>query len=111
MNLFNSIPGPTSFSMSCSDKLSKWVALGLQGGLISNFVDKIRIDTINLGPAQADLEYLIKSIKRLDENSDVSVKLVQNTNFTRSPTYAKRQSKKIVPESSSRQSFNSWFSR
>ena len=40
-----------SFSMSCSDKLFRWIALGVQGTLLKRFIPTpIRFDSIVLGP-------------------------------------------------------------
>lgn len=42
--------GPPTISMSCSDKMSKWLVLGIQGSLLSNFLDKpIYLDEIIIG--------------------------------------------------------------
>ncbi|XP_012264454.2 tRNA-specific adenosine deaminase 1 [Athalia rosae] len=41
--------GDRTLSMSCSDKLAKWNAIGIQGALLSRLVPPIRIDTICIG--------------------------------------------------------------
>ena len=96
--------GPPSMSMSCSDKLAKWIAVGIQGGLLSNVFDPIYISSVNIGPAFASLDLLSISLKRLAPQSSVEVNLITNIvqlEFTKSPAAGSKQNLKIVPESSS----------
>jgi tRNA-specific adenosine deaminase 1 len=42
--------GPQTISMSCSDKISKWLVVGIQGSLLSNLLEKpIYLDEIIIG--------------------------------------------------------------
>jgi len=41
--------GERIIMMSCSDKLTRWNILGLQGNLLSNFVRPIYLDSISIG--------------------------------------------------------------
>ena len=42
-------PGEATLSVSCSDKLAKWVLLGCQGSLLSNFLAQpLFIDSITI---------------------------------------------------------------
>ncbi|WVN89984.1 uncharacterized protein L203_105214 [Cryptococcus depauperatus CBS 7841] len=43
---------PTT-SMSCSDKISLWVSLGLQGGLLANLFGKIRLKGLVIGGVES----------------------------------------------------------
>ncbi len=42
--------GSPTISMSCSDKITKWIVLGIQGSLLSNLIDNpIYLDAIVIG--------------------------------------------------------------
>lgn len=41
--------GERLITMSCSDKLTRWNILGLQGNLLSNFVEPIYLESISIG--------------------------------------------------------------
>ena len=46
---------PPTHSMSCSDKIALWNICGLQGGLLSNFIDPVYIDHFIIGGNYNDL--------------------------------------------------------
>ena len=43
-----------SNSMSCSDKMTKWNMVGLQGALLSAIIDPIYMDQVILGEAKCN---------------------------------------------------------
>jgi tRNA-specific adenosine deaminase 1 len=40
--------------MSCSDKIAKWAACGVQGALLSRFLEPVYVDHIVIGGIQSD---------------------------------------------------------
>lgn len=58
--------GPRTISMSCSDKMSKWNILGIQGSLLSQFIpEPVRMATITIGNSQYfDREAMVRAFDR-----------------------------------------------
>jgi hypothetical protein len=43
--------------MSCSDKIARWLALGVQGGLLSNRFDRVDISRVIVGDMVRELRH------------------------------------------------------
>ena len=55
--------GERTLSMSCSDKIMKWCTLGLQGGLLSNLLEKpIYLESIVVGSSHFNKEAMLRGI-------------------------------------------------
>ncbi|KAF9008846.1 adenosine deaminase/editase [Cyathus striatus] len=51
---------PPTLSMSCSDKIALWNAVGFQGALASRFIDPIYISTVIIGEVTEDMQPIVK---------------------------------------------------
>jgi len=71
--------GERTLSMSCSDKIMKWCTLGIQGGLLSNFLEKpIYLSSIVVGRCPFSKEAMLRGTSlrgrkfNLESTSDYS---------------------------------------
>ncbi|XP_060861988.1 double-stranded RNA-specific editase Adar [Metopolophium dirhodum] len=60
--------GERLVTMSCSDKLTRWNVLGLQGNLLSNFVEPIYLESISIG-SMFNINHMKRTIYGRVENS------------------------------------------
>jgi len=60
--------GERLVTMSCSDKLTRWNVLGLQGNLLSNFVEPIYLESISIG-SMFNINHMKRTIYGRIENS------------------------------------------
>lgn len=60
--------GERLVTMSCSDKLTRWTVLGLQGNLLSNFVEPIYLESISIG-SMFNINHMKRTIYGRVENS------------------------------------------
>ncbi|KAF8914132.1 hypothetical protein CPB84DRAFT_1721009 [Gymnopilus junonius] len=67
---------PPTLCMSCSDKIARWNALGIQGALSSRFLSPLYIGTMIIGEVPPDMEGVVREDcerafwKRLDDLAD-----------------------------------------
>ncbi|XP_025205805.1 double-stranded RNA-specific editase 1 [Melanaphis sacchari] len=60
--------GERLVTMSCSDKLTSWTVLGLQGNFLSNFVEPIYLESISIG-SMFNINHMKRTIYGRIENS------------------------------------------
>lgn len=62
------IQGERLITMSCSDKLTRWNVLGLQGNLLSNFIEPLYLNSISIGSVY-NIEHMQRTIYGRIENA------------------------------------------
>lgn len=51
---------PPTLSMSCSDKIAKWIVLGIQGALSFHFLHPLHISNIVIGEVPVDMQTMVR---------------------------------------------------